>query len=45
VGLSVAQGVASTPEPGTACLLLAGLGWACLSSRRRPRPAAPRAQA
>jgi len=45
VGLSVAQGVASTPEPGTAGLLLAGLGWACLSSRRRPRPAAPRAQA
>ena len=45
VGLSVAQGVASTPEPGTACLLLAGLGWACLSSRRRPRRAAPRAPA
>ncbi len=45
VGLSVAQGVASTPEPGTASLLLAGLGWACLASRRRPRRAAPRAQA
>lgn len=37
VGLSVAQGAASTPEPGTVGLLAMALGWVCMASRRRGR--------